>query len=224
MHIVGRDHHGGAQPVERFEQADELERHFGIDVSGRLVSHQHVGPSDYRASNRDTLLLAARKSGGPRIGPLREPDPFQHVGNRRLQICFAHAGNAQGQGDIVEGGQMVDQAEVLEHHAHAPAIGGQTIARQRDHIGAEHPDRPARGTLGEIEQLEQRRLAGPAGSCEKIETAWKQSERYVGQHFAIGTVTQADIVELHDLIFGHAHCPASGIKRKGAPAIVANSL
>ena len=55
-----RHHHGGAQPVERFEQADQLERHFRIDIARRFVCHEHVGAADHRAGDGDALLFAAR--------------------------------------------------------------------------------------------------------------------------------------------------------------------
>jgi len=63
---------------------------------------------------------------------------------------FAYTRNAQRQGDVVEGRQVIDKTEILEHHAHPAAIGGQPLARQRNHIGAEHADRAPRRALREI--------------------------------------------------------------------------
>ncbi len=217
-------HHRGAKPVERFEQADELERHFGIDVAGRLVRHQHVGPADDRPRDRHALLFPARQGCGAGISAMRQADPFEHVGHRALQIGLAHARNAQGQGDVVEGGKVVDQAEVLKDHAHAAAIGGQPFAGQGDHIGAEHADRPARRPLRKIKQPQQGRLARTACTGEEIEPPGKQREGHVGQNFAVGTVAQSDIVETDDLLLRHAHRAARSIEKKKAPIIVGHSL
>ena len=54
-----------------------------------------------------------------------------------------------------ERGKMGDQAEILEHHSDAAAERRQAHARHGNHVGAEHPDDPARRALREIKQPEQ---------------------------------------------------------------------
>jgi len=138
MHVMCRHHHRGAEAIERFEQPQQLQRHFRIDIACRLVRHQHFGPGDHRAGDGATLLLTAGQRFRPGIGAMVQPHPAQHVVHRFLHRFLAHAGNAQRQGDIVEGGQMRDEAEVLEHRADAAAELRQLAVRQGDHILAEH--------------------------------------------------------------------------------------
>jgi hypothetical protein len=59
LDVMRRDHHGRPQTIERFEQADELQRHFGIDVSGRLVRDEEIGATNHGPRDRNALLLAA---------------------------------------------------------------------------------------------------------------------------------------------------------------------
>src|SRR5690606_20519560 len=106
---------------------------------------------------------------------------------------------------VVERGQVRDEPEILEHDADPAAKGGQRLAWERDHVGPEHPDDPARRPLREIEQLEQRGLAGAARAGEEVEAPRIERERDVAQHLALGAVAQADVIELYDRPLPPAH-------------------
>ena len=204
------NHHGRAQPVERFEQAQQLDRHVRIDVAGRFVRHQQFRTANDCPGNGNALLFPTRKLRRAGMHPLGQADPFEHVSHRLCQVAFGNACDPQRQGDIVIGGQVLNQPEVLEHHPQAAAEARQAIARQGDRIGPEHPDHPARWALGQVQQPKQRRLPRAAGTGQEIKAARKQGERYVAQHFAIGTIAQSDIVEMHDLsrsTAGHRKVP-----------------
>src|SRR5690606_14043299 len=57
--FVRREDDGGPQLVELGEEPHQPERQLGIDIAGRLVREQNVGPADDRAGNGGALLLAA---------------------------------------------------------------------------------------------------------------------------------------------------------------------
>jgi hypothetical protein len=79
--------------------------------------------------------------------------------------------DAQRQRHVVEGGQMVNQPDVLKHHADAPAHRCEAIATEQRGVVAEH-DKPAgRRHAQEPEQAEQRGLAGAARSHDEHELA-----------------------------------------------------
>src|SRR3546814_19569849 len=93
---------------------------------------------------------------------------------------------------------MRHQPEILEHHADAATEAGQALAGQRHHILPEQADDAPAGPLGEVEQLQQRRLARARRAGQEIETAAGERKAYVGQRLAIQTIAQADICELAD--------------------------
>jgi hypothetical protein len=84
----------------------------------------------------------------------------QHFLNRRAQLIVRNTGDAERQRDIVEGGQMRHQPEILEHDADAPPEAGHPLAGQRDDVRIEQADCAPAGPLGEIKELQERGLAG----------------------------------------------------------------
>src|SRR3546814_18717101 len=93
---------------------------------------------------------------------------------------------------------MRHQPEILEHHADAATEAGQALAGQRHHILPEQADDAPAGPLGEVEQLQQRRLARARRAGQEIETAAGERKADVGPRLAIQTIAQADISELDD--------------------------
>ena len=126
--VVGGDHHRGAEAIELDEQPDQALADVGIDIARRLVGEKDVGLGDDRARDRHALLLAARKRRRLVVQPLAQSDPGQQLLHVLAVVADAPAGQPQGQRDIVERGQMIEQAEFLEHDADAAA--------QRRQLGA----------------------------------------------------------------------------------------
>ena len=157
--VVGRDHNGRAEPVQRREQVEKTRRHFGIDVSGRLVGDKQLRLADDRPRNRYALLLAARQGGRARARPVGEPDPGKHFPHRSFKLGIALARDPQGQRDIVERRKMADQAEVLEDDAD-PAVDNREGRRAKRRSG---PARTAGSDLGSVG--ERGREAAEVTSC-----------------------------------------------------------
>ncbi len=197
-----RDHHGGARAIECFKQAQQLDRHFRIEVAGRLVGNQQVGAADHRPGNRDALLLSARQLGRKCVLAFAQLDPVEHVSHGVGQFALGNPGHTQRQGHVVVSREMGNQAEVLEDDTQPPAQGWQPFARQGNRIGPEHADHSARGALGQIEQLEQRGLASTAGASQEIEAAREEREGNVAQHLVFRAIAQPDIIELNNFPVG----------------------
>ena len=105
---------------------------------------------------------------------------------------------------------MRDQAEILEDDADPPAEARQPVARHGDDILAEQADQAAAGAKREIEELQQRRLAGAGRAGEEVEAAFAQGEGEIGQGLGAGAVAQPDIFKLDDrsaCIQRSAPCP-----------------
>ena len=79
--FVRRENDGRAELVELGKQPHQPQRQFRIDVAGRLVGEQDIGPPDHRAGNRGALLFAARQQRRQRVHALAQPHPFEQFGD-----------------------------------------------------------------------------------------------------------------------------------------------
>ena len=66
---------------------------------------------------------------------------------------------------------MIEQAEILEHHADTAAQARKVGALGGRQIVAEQGDQPARRRLGQIDQLQQRGFAGAGQAGQEGEGA-----------------------------------------------------
>ena len=184
-----------------FSESNRWSRRLAISGSTLPVGSsatQQLGAGDDGAGDGDALLLAARQGRGAGAGAVAEADPGEHLADRPLQIVLVDSGDAQRQRDIVEGGEVVDEAEILEDDADPAAEAGQALPRHGDDVLAEQFDQAAARPLGEVEQFEQRGLAGARRAGEEVEAAVAQREAEVRQRLRPRAVAQADIVELDD--------------------------
>jgi hypothetical protein len=119
--IVGGDDDGGAEAVQFEKEIEQAAGHRRIDIAGRLVGKQDFGAVDQGAGDGGALLLAARQHRRQHVDALAEPDPFQQFEHVGLVGALVLAAHAQRQRDILIGGQMIEQAEILEDDADAAA-------------------------------------------------------------------------------------------------------
>ena len=101
-----------------------------IERGQRLVEQQYLRLSDQRARQRDALLLPARQLRGNALRVGLHRDELQELHRLLTPRRLVDAAHLQGEGDIVEAGQMRKQRVALEHHRRA-ALGG----RQVRHVG-----------------------------------------------------------------------------------------
>src|ERR1700723_3771636 len=90
---------------------------------------------------------------------------------------------------------MIDQAEILEDDADAPAQPRMRGAVGGRSVGVEELDDATRWRLGKIDDLQQGRLAGPADTGQEIKPASIELQRNVAQDFRIGAVTLTDMLK-----------------------------
>ena len=126
-----------------------------------------------------------------------KPDPAQeldHLGPIARLLLALHA---QGQGDVLVGGQVVEEAEILEHHAHAAADAREVILGDARHVLAEKRDQAAGRLHREQDEAKQRRLAGAGGAGEELEGIGLDREGQVAQDLGTHAVAHAHILEMH---------------------------
>ena len=198
--VVGGDHDGRAELVQFLEQVEQAHADPVIDVAGRLVGQQEAGTRDDGAGDGDALLLSARQGGRLVVEVVAKADPAQQFGDMLAHLTFLGARDPQGQCDVVQRRQVVEQPEVLEHDADPPPQRRQFRPLQRCHVMAEHGDEAARRAVGKVHEAKQRRLAGAAGAGQEMERPRFQCEADIAQHFRPGAVAHADILETNQIL------------------------
>ncbi len=199
---MGRDHHRGSEPVQFLEQVHQAQRHAVVDVAGRLVGEQKLGPADDGARDRDALLLSARKGRGPRFHLVLEADPGEQLGDVAAHFRSAHSGDAQRQRDVVERGKVRKQLEFLEHDPHLAAQRRQGRARERRDVAPEQGDDPPGRLQRQVEELEQRGFARAAFPGQEVERTLGEREGHVLQDFGPESVTESRVLEANDVVVG----------------------
>ena len=102
--------------------SQHLSDHLGVECGGRFVEKQNLRVHRKGPGNRDTLLLAPRKAFGPLVDLVLQADAPQELLSKGVGLL--HAGQSQRdrrQGYVAAHGQMREEVEVLEDHAHTPA-------------------------------------------------------------------------------------------------------
>ena len=82
-------------------------------------------------------------------------DPLQQFFHAFAHFALFHAADAQGQGHVVEGRQMVEQAEVLKHDADFAAQHRQAVTVGEVDVFAEDVDNAAARFLCQIHHAQQ---------------------------------------------------------------------
>ena len=193
--IVRRDNDRGAEPVQLDEQAQQAVADHRIDVAGGLVGEQQLGPGDHGPGDRRALLLAAGEDRGVGVDALAEADPAEQVGHVVAIIRLALAHDPQGKRHVLPGGQVVEQAEILENDANpAPELGAGARG-ELGHVLAENenqaPGRPERHE----KKAQKRRLAGSRRSGQEVKGPGKHVKGDVAQDFGAGAVAEPHIVK-----------------------------
>ena len=142
--VVGGDEHRGAQPVELDEQSQQAAAEAGVDVARGLVGQEQFRPGDERPGDGGPLLLSAREQGRQHVHALAETDPAQELHDLGPVTRFRAPLDTQGQRDVLVGGEVIEQPEILEDHAHSAAQTRQLGARDAADLLPEHRDEPSR--------------------------------------------------------------------------------
>jgi hypothetical protein len=91
---------------------------------------------------------------------------------------------------------MVEQAEILEDHAHAAAQSRELILRDLRHILAEERDETAGGLHREQDEPQQGRLARAGGTGEELERVRLDRRSEVAQNLRAHAIAHAHVLEV----------------------------
>ena len=150
--------------VELDEQPQQPLTEIGIDIAGRLVGEEKLRARDHGAGDGRALLLAAGKHRRQRVHALAQADPLQQFDDFGAIGVLLLAEHAKRQRDVLVCGQMIEQAEILEHDADAAAQRRAAVLGQGGGIVIEHRDQAARRLERQEQHAQQRGLAGAGRS------------------------------------------------------------
>ena len=177
--VVGDDHEGRAVLVELVEQAeDDLLVGF-VQVAGGFVGQQQLGVVDEGAGHAHALLLAAGELARQVGGAVGEADAVEGLEGFLL---VGHRVVVLGNHDVLEGGEVADEVELLEDEADGTAahlgefVGGEV----GDVVPVEHDGALGSGVHG-TDDVHEGGLAGAGGADDGDPLAARDFQRDVVQ-------------------------------------------
>ena len=163
-HLMGDHQHGDAGVGQLLHQLKHFTDHLGVEGAGRLIEEDDVRVHCQRTGDGDALLLAARKALGVDVGLVGQTHAGQKLvgalGDGLLVLELEQAG---GQLKVLLDGQVGEEVEVLEHHAHLAADGVDIHLGIGDD-GAVKGDGALGGLLQQVEAAQEGGLSGAGGS------------------------------------------------------------
>ena len=127
----------------------------GSTIAGRLVGQQNLRMAYHRPGDRRPLLLAARQHWRIGIDAIAEPNPIEEFQNIGAIARLRLADDPERQCDVLIGGEMVEQAKVLEDDADPATDSRQLGMAERRRIATEGGDQSARRPNRQKKQTEQ---------------------------------------------------------------------
>src|SRR5690606_13434582 len=196
--VVAGHQHAGAALGQGREQRHDFRGQPRVEVAGRLVGHQQPRLPDHRAGDADALLFTGRELGRQRALALGQAQALEHRAHALADLAALHAAQHQRQRDVVEHAAVGQQAVVLEHHADLAPVHRHPAAThlQQVAVGEEHG--AAGRALGQVDQLQQRALAGAGVPGDEKHFARLHFETDLRQRDMPPGVLLADVVEAQD--------------------------
>ena len=161
-HLVGDHQHGDAGVGQLLHQLQHLADHLRVEGGGGLVEQDDIRVHGQSAGNGNALLLAAGKALGEHIGFIGQADTGQQLlGTLGSLLLALELEQLRGQAEVLLDGQVGEEVEVLEHHAHLLAHG---IDVGIIHLDALKLDGAAGGDLQSVQAAQEGRLAAAGGA------------------------------------------------------------
>ena len=155
------------------------------------------GPAVEHLEDLDPLLVADTEVGDQLVGVDVEAVARRQLADRAAGATDVELGGRArlaAEHDVLPHREVVGEHEVLEHHADAGVDG---VGRRLEAaLLTVHDDRALVGTVGAVQRLHQRRLAGPVLADDGVDRArpHREVDAVVGDHAgeALDDVAQLD--------------------------------
>ena len=111
-----RDHEDGHGlrfvRAQRLEQVEHFSSAGDVEVARWLVGEEQTTLARDGTRDGHALLLTARELLRHELHSVAEADTLQRLNGPLLRFLGGHAGHFEGEGDVVDGRQAVDEVEV----------------------------------------------------------------------------------------------------------------
>ena len=179
---MGDDEHGQPALCQFPHDGEHFADHLRVERACRLVEQQRFRLHGQGAGDGYALLLAAGELGRAGVYILRHADGFQvfHGGGARLLPAAAeHLDRAYGA--VLQDVEVVEQIELLEHHAELCAVFGACHAAAGDVLPVVQ-DRAARSVLQKVDAAEHGGFTRPARADDADDLALFDAEVDIAQN------------------------------------------
>jgi len=200
--VSGHDH-GHTVGDQVTDDGQHFSDQLGIERRSRFVEEHDLGIHGQSAGNGDPLLLPAGQLRRIVMSMAAQANPFQFSHGSGIGLLLAHAPDPQqGDPDVVHGGEVVKEVEVLKDHSHLLAVGIElALAMVIDPVSLQ-PDFASFGSDEKIDALEEGALAGTRRPDEDLEFSPGDGQRNPLKHLSL-TECFLDIFNSQDGLFRH---------------------
>ena len=176
VHVVGREEHRRLlAAAELVDVVPDVEAGLRVEPDRRFVEEQHSRRVQETARDLEAALHSAREELHELILAIREPDHLEQRRHARLDLVARHAVHHRVESQVLGGGQVVVERDLLEHEpdarSDAVALGGHVVAGDAGAAAARAQQR--------AQDRDGRGLAGTVGTEEAEELARVDRERDV---------------------------------------------
>src|SRR3712207_1165859 len=169
--VVGSDHYRCADAVDAVQKLHDAHARVRVEVAGRLVGDEDRRLRDEGPCDRDALLLPAGELVGELLHLPAQPHKVEYLGDLRADGAPLLASDLHRVGDVLGGGLVREQLEVLEDAPDVAPVAGYLAPGDRGEPRAVDVDGPSRGLYLLQDQAHHRGLAGAASSYQEDELA-----------------------------------------------------
>src|SRR5918998_2742380 len=193
--VVCRDEHGGADAVDAVQKLHDTHARVRVEVAGRLVGDEYRRLRDEGPCYRDALLLTAGELIRVLVHLPREAHQVEYLGDLRADGAALLARDLHRVGDVLGGGLVREQLEVLEDAPYVPPVAGYPAPGYRGEPRAVYVDGPGRGLYLLQEQAHHRGLARAASPYQEDELALIYLQAHPLERDGVLAVDLRDVVE-----------------------------
>ena len=186
---MGDEDDGFALGAQAAENAEQLVGLSGGQHAGGLVEDEDIGLPVERFQNFHTLLHADADVLNLRVGVDVEAVVLRQFDQRLARLRqrgLQEAAILGAEDDVLQHGEVLDQLEVLEHHADAGGDGGLAVGDLG--LAATDEDLARVGLVEAVEDRHQRRFAGAVLADDAVDRARHDADGdiFVGLYRAEG--------------------------------------
>src|SRR3989475_1444024 len=202
---VGDDDYRRAIAMEVSQELDDRDAGGAVEITGRLIREDDLGPADDRAGDRGALALASGELGRSMHEAMTEADALQGNSGLTPALSAVDAAVEETGGDVVEHAHPIEEEELLEDEAEAGgAEAGELTVAHAAGVDAVDAHAARGGPVERARDVQQRSLPRSRRSHHGEQFTQLDPQAHLPKRFDrwIAGVAPHDVAQLDD---GLAH-------------------